>query len=70
MLLFFVALMLVMLICSIFWFSHFPDFLSKMLDIDAKSIKGERYAIKSTSTNLTDVFNSLPIKDEKVVYFE
>ena len=44
--------------------------LSSTKNIDATSIKGERYAIKSTSTNLTGVFHSLPIKDDKVVYFE
>ena len=44
--------------------------LKSTKNIDATSIKGERYAIKSTSTNLTGVFHSLPIKDDKVVYFE
>ena len=31
--------------------------LSSTKNIDATSIKGERYAIKSTSTNLTGVFH-------------
>ena len=44
--------------------------LKSTKNIDATSIKGERYAIKSTSTNLTGVFHSLPIEDDKVVYFE
>ena len=44
--------------------------LKSTKNIDATSIKGERYAIKSTSTNLTGVFHSLPIEDDKIVYFE
>lgn len=44
--------------------------LSSTKNIDATSIKGERYAIKSTSTKLTGVFPSIPTEDDGVVYFE
>ena len=44
--------------------------LNSTKNIDATSIKGERYAIKSTSTKLTGVFASIPIEDDWVVYFE
>ena len=44
--------------------------LNSTKNIDATSIKGERYAIKSTSTKLTGVFASIPIEDDGVVYFE
>lgn len=39
-------------------------------NIDAISVKGERYAIKSTSGNGTGVFASLPVEDDNKVYFE
>ena len=44
--------------------------LSSTKNIDATSIKGERYAIKSTSTKITGVFPSIPIEDDGIVYFE
>ena len=44
--------------------------LSSTKNIDATSIKGERYAIKSLSTKQTGVFPSLPLEDDGVVYFE
>ena len=44
--------------------------LSSTKNIDATSIKGERYAIKSTSTKITGVFPSIPTQDDGVVYFE
>ena len=44
--------------------------LSSTKNIDATSIKGERYAIKSTSTKLTGVFPSIPTEDDGIVYFE
>ena len=44
--------------------------LSSTKNIDATSIKGERYAIKSTSTKITGVFPSIPTEDDGVVYFE
>ena len=44
--------------------------LSSTKNIDATSIKGERYAIKSTSTRLTGIFPSIPTEDDGVVYFE
>ena len=44
--------------------------LSSTKNIDATSIKGERYAIKSISTKQTGVFPSLPLEDDGVVYFE
>ena len=44
--------------------------LSSTKNIDATSRKGERYAIKSTSTRLTGIFPSLPVEDDGVVYFE
>ena len=39
-------------------------------NIDAISVKGERYAIKSTSGSGTGVFASLPIEKDDKVYFE
>ncbi len=39
-------------------------------NIDATSIKGQRYAIKSTSGSQTGVFASLPEKDDGIVHFE
>jgi len=39
-------------------------------NIDAISVKGERYAIKSTSGNGTGVFASLPVEEDNKVYFE
>ena len=44
--------------------------LSSTKNIDATSIKGERYAIKSTSTKITGVFPSIPTEDDGIVYFE
>ena len=44
--------------------------LSSTKNIDATSIKGERYAIKSTSTKITGVFPSIPTEDDDTVYFE
>jgi len=44
--------------------------LKSTKNIDATSHKGERYAIKATSGNGTGVFASLPIDDDKKVYFE
>ena len=44
--------------------------LSSTKNIDATSIKGEIYAIKSTSTKITGVFPSIPIEDDGIVYFE
>jgi len=37
-------------------------------NIDAISINGERYAIKSSSTNQTGNFSSLPIDDDKRMF--
>ena len=39
-------------------------------NVDANSSQGERYAIKSVSTNSTGVFHSIPINDSDRVYFE
>ena len=39
-------------------------------NIDAISVKGERYAIKSSSGSATGSFSSLPVKDDNKVYFE
>ena len=53
--------------------SNFPQIqlnLKSTKNIDATSINGERYAIKSTSGNITGVFDSLPLEDDGVVYFE
>ena len=44
--------------------------LSSTKNIDATSIKGERYAIKSTSTKITGVFPSIPTEDDGIIYFE
>ena len=44
--------------------------LLKAKNIDAISVKGERYAIKSTSETGTGVFASLPIEKDDKVYFE
>ena len=44
--------------------------LSSTKNIDATSIKGERYAIKATSTKITGVFPSIPTEDDGIVYFE
>ena len=39
-------------------------------NVDANSSHGERYAIKSISTNSTGVFHSVPIEETDIVYFE
>ncbi len=39
-------------------------------NVDAISIKGERYAIKSSSGKGTGVFASLPNEDDGIVHFE
>ena len=39
-------------------------------NIDAISVKGERYAIKSTSGSGTGVFASLPTENDEKIYFE
>ncbi len=39
-------------------------------NIDAVSIKGQRYAIKSTSGSGTGVFATLPVEDDGIVHFE
>ena len=39
-------------------------------NIDAISVRGERYAIKASSGNNTGVFASLPLEDDGKVYFE
>ncbi len=44
--------------------------LKSTKNIDATSVRGERYAIKSTSGNGTGVFASLPKVDDGVVHFE
>ena len=44
--------------------------LKSTKNVDAISIKGERYAIKSTSGKGTGVFASLPNKDDGIVHFE
>ena len=44
--------------------------LKSTKNVDAISIKGERYAIKSTSGNGTGVFASLPNEDDGTVHFE
>ena len=44
--------------------------LKSTKNVDAISIKGERYAIKSTSGKGTGVFASLPDKDDGIVHFE
>ena len=40
------------------------------MNIDAISNKGERYSVKSTSTNITGVFSSIPLEDNGDTYFE
>ena len=44
--------------------------LKSTKNVDAISIKGERYAIKSPSGQGTGVFASLPEKDDGIVHFE
>ncbi len=44
--------------------------LKSTKNVDAISIKGERYAIKSTSGKGTGVFASLPNEDDVIVHFE
>ena len=44
--------------------------LKSTKNVDAISIKGERYAIKSTSGKGTGVFASLPNEDDGIVHFE
>ena len=44
--------------------------ISSTKNVDAKSINGERYSIKSLSTKQTAVFPSLPIEDDGIIYFE
>ena len=44
--------------------------LKSTKNVDAISIKGERYAIKSTSGTGTGVFGSLPNEDDGIVHFE
>lgn len=44
--------------------------LKSTKNIDATSHKGERYAIKATSSKGTGVFASLPIEEDNKVYFE
>jgi hypothetical protein len=39
-------------------------------NVDHISVRGQRYAVKSTSGNITGVFSSLPLEDDGVVYFE
>ena len=39
-------------------------------NIDAISVNGERYAIKSSSSNNTGVFHSIPLDDDGITYFE
>jgi len=38
--------------------------------VDHISVKGERYAVKSTSGNNTGVFHSIPVEADLTVYFE
>ena len=49
---------------------HFQLNLKSTKNVDAISIKGERYAIKSTSGKGTGVFASLPNEDDGIVHFE
>ena len=44
--------------------------LKSTRNIDATSVKGERYAIKATSGKATGVFSSIPLVDDGIVYFE
>ncbi len=44
--------------------------LKSTKNVDAISIKGERYAIKSTSGKGNGVFASLPNEDDGIVHFE
>ena len=44
--------------------------LKSTKNVDAISIKGERYAIKSISGKRTGVFASLPNEDDGIVHFE
>ena len=44
--------------------------LKSTKNIDAVSVKGQRYAIKSTSGSATGVFASLPEEDNGIVHFE
>ena len=44
--------------------------LKSTKNVDAISIKGERYAIKSSSGKGTGVFASLPNEDDGIVHFE
>ena len=44
--------------------------LKSTKNVDAISIKGERYAIKSTSGKGTGVFASLPNEEDGIVHFE
>ena len=44
--------------------------LKSTKNIDAVSVKGERYAIKSLSGSGTGVFASLPLEDDGKVHFE
>jgi len=39
-------------------------------NVDHISVRGQRYAVKSTSGNITGVFSSLPKEDDGTIYFE
>ena len=39
-------------------------------NVDHISVRGERYAVKSTSSNNTGVFHSIPTEVDSTVYFE
>ena len=40
------------------------------MHIDAENNKKEGYSVKSTSTNITGVFSSIPLEDDGVTYFD
>ena len=40
------------------------------MHIDAENNKKEGYSVKSTSSNITGVFSSIPLEDDGVTYFD
>ena len=51
-------------------FPKLQDAPASTKNIDAISVRGERYAIKASSGSNTGVFASLPLEDDGKVYFE
>ena len=51
-------------------FPKLQDAPASTKNIDAISVRGERYAIKASSGNNTGVFASLPLDDDNKIYFE